>query len=74
MGAGTLVELIARGSQDAYLIGNPQFSFYKSVYRRHTNFACEPIIQIFTEAPDFGKKITCIIDKKADLIIKRRKN
>ncbi len=68
MGAGTLVELIARGSQDAYLIGNPQFSFYKSVYRRHTNFACEPIIQIFTEAPDFGKKITCIIDKKADLV------
>ena len=68
MGAGTLVDLIARGTQDAYLIGNPQFSFYKAVYRRHTNFASEPIIQIFTEAPDFGKKITCIIDKKADLV------
>lgn len=68
MGAGTLVELIARGTQDAYLIGNPQFSFFKSVYRRHTNFAIEPIRQIFTESPDFGKRVTCIIDKKADML------
>jgi hypothetical protein len=68
MGAGTLVELIARGNQDIYIIGNPQFSFFKSVYRRHTNFAIEPIRQIFTESPDFGKKVVCIIDKKADML------
>jgi len=68
MGAGTLVELIARGSQDAYLIGNPQMSFFKSIYKRHTNFSMEPIKQMFTEIPDFGKKVTCIIDKKADLL------
>ncbi len=68
MGAGTLVELIARGHQDTYIIGNPQFSFFKSVYKRHTNFAIEPIKQIFTESPDFGKRVTCIIDKKADLL------
>jgi len=68
MGAGTLVELIDRGNQDTYIIGNPQFSFFKSVYKRHTNFAIEPIKQIFTESPDFGKRVTCIIDKKADLL------
>ena len=68
MGAGTLIELIARGQQDTYLIGNPQFSFFKSVYRRYTNFAIEPIRQIFTESPDFGKRVTCIIDKKGDLL------
>jgi len=68
MGAGTLIELIARGQQDTYLIGNPQFSYFKSVYRRCTNFAIEPIRQIFTESPDFGKRVTCIIDKKADLL------
>lgn len=68
MGAGTLVELIARGKQDIYIIGNPQFSYFKSVYRRHTNFATEPIKQIFTETPDFGKRMTCIIDKKGDLL------
>jgi hypothetical protein len=68
MGAGTLVELIARGQQDIYLIGNPQFSYFKSVYRRHTNFAMEPIRQIFTESPNFGKRVTCIIDKKGDML------
>jgi len=68
MGAGTLIELIARGKQDTYIIGNPQFSFFKSVYRRYTNFAIEPIRQIFTETPDFNKRVTCIIDKKADLL------
>jgi len=68
MGAGTLVELIARGVQDTYIIGNPQFSFFKSVYKRHTNFAIEPIKQIFTESPDFGKRVICIIDKKADML------
>jgi len=68
MGAGTLIELIARGNQDTYLIGNPQFSYFKTVYRRCTNFSVEPIRQIFTEAPDFGKRVTCIIDKKGDLL------
>ena len=68
MGAGTLIELIARGKQDTYIIGNPQFSYFKSVYRRYTNFAIEPIRQIFTESPDFGKRVTCIIDKKGDLL------
>lgn len=68
MGAGTLVELIARGNQDIFLIGNPQFSFFKSVYRRHTNFAIEPIRQLFNETPDFAKRVVCIIDKKADML------
>jgi hypothetical protein len=68
MGAGTLVELIARGNQDAFLIGNPQFSYFKSVYRRHTNFAIEPIRQIFSESPDFGKRVVCTIEKKGDLL------
>ena len=68
MGAGTLIELIAKGQQDTYIIGNPQFSYFKAVYRRYTNFSIEPIRQIFTESPDFGKRVTCIIDKKGDLL------
>ena len=68
MGAGVLIELISKGKQDIYFIGNPQFSFFKSVYRRHTNFAIEPIRQIFYESADFGKQSTCIIDKKGDLL------
>lgn len=68
MGAGALLELVARGTQDKFYIGNPQITFFKVVYKRHTNFAIESIGQYFLEQPDFGKRISCIIDRKADLM------
>ena len=74
MPSGGLLDLVAHGIQDVFLIGNPQFSFFKSVYRRHTNFAIEPIRQIFNESPDFAKKVVCIIDKKADYVLALKAN
>jgi hypothetical protein len=44
MGGG-LMQLVAYGAQDIYLTGNPQITFFKVVYRRHTNFAMECIQQ-----------------------------
>ena len=44
MGGG-LIQLLAKGKSDIYITGNPQFSFFKSVYRRHTNFSIESIEQ-----------------------------
>ena len=38
MGGG-LMELVAKGSQDIYLTGNPQITFFKTIYKRHTNFS-----------------------------------
>ena len=38
MGGG-LMQLVAYGAQDIYLTGNPQITFFKVVYRRHTNFS-----------------------------------
>ena len=38
---GGLLQLAAYGAQDFYLTGNPQISFFKTVYRRYTNFAME---------------------------------
>ena len=46
MGGG-LMQLVAYGAQDIYLTGNPQITFFKVVYRRHTNFSIEAIQQIF---------------------------
>ena len=46
MGGG-LMQLVAYGAQDIYLTGNPQITFFKVVYRRHTNFAVESIEQTF---------------------------
>ena len=44
MGGG-LMQLVAYGAQDIYLTGNPQITFFKVVYRRHTNFAMETVEQ-----------------------------
>jgi hypothetical protein len=44
MGGG-LMQLVAYGAQDVYLTGNPQITFFKVVYRRHTNFSMETIQQ-----------------------------
>jgi hypothetical protein len=66
--AGGLMQLVAYGAQDIYLTGNPQITFFKVVYRRHTNFAIESIEQIFSGEADFGKKVTCTISRNGDLI------
>jgi len=39
------MQLVAYGAQDIYLTGNPQITFFKVVYRRHTNFSMEAIEQ-----------------------------
>jgi len=40
---GGIIQLAVYGAQDYYLTSNPQISFFKSVYRRHTNFSMEMI-------------------------------
>ena len=40
---GGLLQLAVYGNQDFYLTGNPQISYFKSVYRRYTNFSMEMI-------------------------------
>ena len=67
MGGG-LMQLVAYGAQDIYLTGNPQITFFKVVYRRHTNFAVESIEQTFNGQADFGKRITATISRNGDLI------
>jgi hypothetical protein len=68
--AGGLMQLVAYGAQDVYLTGNPQITFWKVVYRRHTNFAVESIEQVFNGSGDFGKKVVCQIQRNGDLISK----
>lgn len=67
MGGG-LMQLVAYGAQDVYLTGNPQITFFKVVYRRHTNFAVEPIQQTWNGNADFGRTVTCTINRNGDLI------
>jgi hypothetical protein len=67
MGGG-LLQLVAYGAQDVYLTGNPQITFFKVAYRRHTNFAIEAIEQTFNGNAGFGNRVTCQITRNGDLI------
>ena len=66
--SGGLMQLVAYGAQDIYLTGNAQITFFKVVYRRHTNFSMESIEQTFNGQADFGKKVTATISRNGDLI------
>lgn len=67
---GGLVQVIARGNQDAYLTSKPQVTNWKAVYRRHTIFATESVEQVFNGKGDFGQKVVCTIQKLGDLVSK----
>jgi hypothetical protein len=62
------MQLVAYGAQDIYLTGNPQITFFKVVYRRHTNFAMEEIEQTFNGNVTFGRRVTATISRNGDLI------
>ena len=68
--AGGLMQLVAYGAQDVYLTGNPQITFFKSVYRRHTNFAIEAIDLQFNGTPALGSKAVVPITRHGDLVTK----
>ena len=67
MGGG-LMQLVAHGAQDVYLTGDPQITYFKVVYRRHTNFSMECIQQQFNTTPKPGGKTSCIVSRNGDLI------
>jgi len=69
MGGG-LLQLVAYGAQDVYLTGNPQITFFKVVYRRHTNFSLESIQQTFNGNATLGNRVTCQISRNGDLVHK----
>ena len=62
------MQLVAYGAQDIYLTGNPQITFFKVVYRRHTNFSMESIRQTFNGTADFGNDVTATISRNGDLV------
>ena len=67
MGGG-LMQLVAYGAQDIYLTGQPQITFFKSVYRRHTNFAVESIQQTINGSVSAGTRVSVTISRNGDLL------
>ena len=69
MGGG-LLQLVAYGAQDAYITGNPHITFWKVLYKRHTNFAIEAFRVNFTGAPTYGQRVVAVVNRNADLVWK----
>ena len=51
---GGIMQLVAYGAQDLYLTGNPQMTYFKTVYKRYTKFATEYIRLAFDTIPPFS--------------------
>jgi len=68
MAGGGLIQLVSIGAQDVYLVGNPQITFFKVTYQRHTNFARECIEQTIQGTQGFGQRVTVSIARSGDLV------
>lgn len=67
MGGGSL-QLASIGAEDECLIANPQITFFKVVFRRHTPFSMESIPQKIKGRVAFGRKVSCTIARNGDLV------
>lgn len=65
---GGYIQAVAYGAQDMHLTGNPQITFFKAIYKRHTNFAVESIEVGYLGNADFGGKVVCILPTHGDLV------
>jgi Large eukaryotic DNA virus major capsid protein/Major capsid protein N-terminus len=68
MSAG-YIQLAALGTQDIYLTGEPQVTYFAGVYRRHTPFVLEAYdIPFLGQNVNYGSKSICRIPPQGDLI------
>lgn len=68
MPAGTLIDIAAHGPNDSLLIGNPQTTVFRAIYKRHTPFTRDNLRGTIDGDVDFGQKIIIRADTEADLM------
>ena len=67
---GSILQLVAYGIEDIFLTNDPQITYFKIVYKRHTNYSREEIRQNFIQRPDFNSQVSANISKNGDLMEK----
>lgn len=67
---GSILQLVAYGIEDIFLTNEPQITFFKVVYKRHTSFLREEIKQNFSQRPEFNTQVSAIISRNGDLMEK----
>ena len=65
---GGLLQLAFKGPQDIYLTGNPQMTFFKSVYKQHSNFTKDTQLLQFENNIKLGTNHYCVIKRYGDLL------
>jgi len=66
--SGALIDLVAKGVQDAYITGKPEVSFFRQSYKRHTNFAMKPVLLDYMGKAEANGQIVIKIPQKGDLL------
>ena len=66
--SAALIDLVSVGAQDVYITGDPQVSFFRQNYKRHTNFAIKPERIDYIGSFKAGAEIKIPIRSKGDLL------
>ena len=66
--SGGIAQLVAVGAQDAHLVGQPEISFFRSTYKRHTNFSQTVERQVIQGNVSNGGMSTVRFERKGDLL------
>jgi len=68
MSSGGISQLVAIGAQDAFLIGDPQVSFFQSAYKHHTNFSQVVSTQVIQGNPTNNGMSTVRFERNGDMM------
>ena len=60
---GGLLQIVTSGKQDIYLTINPEITFFKKVFKRHTNFSLELIEFLPDHLPNYNSQVSFNINK-----------
>jgi hypothetical protein len=66
--SGGIAQLVAIGQQDAHIVGNPEISFFRSTFKRHTNFSQSVERQVIQGNVSANGMSSVRIERKGDLL------
>ena len=66
--SGGIAQLVAVGAQDVHLVGQPEVSFFRSTYKRHTNFSQTVERQVIQGNVSNGGMSTVRFERKGDML------
>tara|TARA_R110000772_G_scaffold51565_4_gene118276 strand:- start:224 stop:1327 length:1104 start_codon:yes stop_codon:yes gene_type:complete len=66
--SAALIDLVSVGAQDVYITGDPQVSFFRQNYKRHTNFSIKPERMDYIGTFQSGNEVSIPIRSKGDLL------